>query len=426
MATIMQSDWDFAPSSPERLTAGRLVLLASLAALGSLATNIMLPAFPAMAREFSVAPRELAWTLSSFFVVFAVGQLFVGPLTDAVGRTPLVVAGLAIFLTGSVVCTLAPSLPVLISGRAIQALGACAASVLARAIARDLYHGPELTRALALVMIATAAAPGFSPALGTGMTLVFGWRSAFVLVAVAAALVALHYRLSLRETLPPGRRRPARLRAIARTYVELTIDPRFIFPALTVSLVIGCLYSFFGAAPAILMNNMGLSATSLSIFFAATVFVVFGSGLITSRLSRRWGAPRVGMAGVMIALAGGLWLLFQAGAPTLAPFMAAVTMFLGGMGLINPIGTAIALEPFGDRAGIASALLGFLQMTCAAVGTAIIGALPVGTGAAFAWVVFGGTVLAAVAFLPVVADRRRRVGAQRLRPASAAAGSHSN
>ena len=105
MATIMQSDWDVAPSSSERLTAGRLVLLASLAALGSLATNIMLPAFPAMAREFGVAPRELAWTLSSFFVVFAVGQLFVGPLTDAVGRTPLVVAGLAVFLAGSVVCT---------------------------------------------------------------------------------------------------------------------------------------------------------------------------------------------------------------------------------------------------------------------------------------------------------------------------------
>ena len=170
----------------------------------------------------------------------------------------------------------------LIAGRAIQALGACAASVLARAIARDLYHGPELTRALALVMIAMAAAPGFSPALGTGMTLAFGWRSTFVLVAVAGALVALHYRLSAGETLPPDRRRPARPRAIARTYAELAVDPRFIFPALTVSLVIGCLYSFFGAAPAILMAGMGLSATGLSIFFAATVLVVFGSGLMTA------------------------------------------------------------------------------------------------------------------------------------------------
>jgi MFS transporter, DHA1 family, multidrug resistance protein len=113
--------------------------------------------------------------------------------------------------------------------------------------------------------------------------------------------------------------------------VELAIDPRFIFPALAVSLVIGCLYSFFGAAPAILMADMGLSATSLSIFFAATVFVVFGSGLITVRLARRWSARRVGMAGILIAMTGGLWLVLQSGAPTQPQFMTAVTLFLAGM-----------------------------------------------------------------------------------------------
>lgn len=402
MTTPAPIDQGVAPDAGDALTAGRLVLLASLAALGALATNIMLPAFPDIAREFGALPRELAWTLSSFFIVFAVGQLFVGPLADTVGRAPFVVGGLAVFVAGSIICALAPSLPMLIAGRAIQALGACAASVLARAIARDLYHGPELTRALALVMIAMAAAPGFSPALGTGMTSMLGWRSIFVLVAVAGALVALHYRLSAGETLPRERRRPAHLGTIARTYAELAIDPRFIFPALAVSLVIGCLYSFFGAAPAILMAGMGLSATSLSIFFAATVLVVFGSGFMTARLARRWGAPSVGMAGILLATTGGLWLVLQSGAPTQVQFMAAVTLFLTGMGLINPIGTAIALEPFGDRAGIASALLGFLQMACAAIGTAIIGALSVGPATAFAWVVFGGMMLAAALFYPVL------------------------
>jgi DHA1 family bicyclomycin/chloramphenicol resistance-like MFS transporter len=387
------------------LTAGRLTLLASLAALGALATSIMLPAFPAMARELGETPRELAWTLSSFFVVFAVGQLFVGPLSDAMGRKPFVIGGLVVFVAGSIVCAVAVSLPVLIAGRAIQALGACAASVLARAIARDLYHGPELTRALALVMIAMAAAPGFSPALGTGMTLAFGWRSTFVLVAVTGVLVALHYRQSAGESLPPARRRLAHPVTIVRTYAGLAVDPRFIRPALTVSLVIGCLYSLFGAAPAILMAGFGLSATGLSIFFAATVLVVFGSGLMTARLARRWGAARVGMAGILIAMIGGLWLLLQAGAPTPAPFMAAVTLFLGGMGLINPIGTAIALDPFGDRAGVASALLGFLQMACAAIGTALIGALPLDAGRAFTLIVFGGTAMAAACFYPVVRTR---------------------
>lgn len=388
--------------SGRTLTGGRLVLLSGLAALGILATNIMLPAFPVMARDLGVAPRELAWTLSSFFVVFAVGQLVVGPLSDAVGRSPLVVGGLALFVAGSVLGAFAPSLPVLIAARAIQALGACAASVLARAIARDLYEGPELTRALSLVMIAMAAAPGFSPALGTGLTPAFGWRSTFVFAAVAGLLVTLHYRLSAGETLPPDRRRPARPRAIGRTYAALLTDRRFILPALSTGLVIACLYSFFGAAPAILMDGMGFSAAGLSLFFAATVFVVFGSGLLTAPLARRWGAPRVGMAGIMIALAGGLWLVLQAGAPTPVSFMAAVTLFLAGMGLINPIGTALALEPFGDRAGLASALLGFLQMALAAIGTALIGALPTGPATAYTWVVFGGMTLAGALFLPLL------------------------
>jgi DHA1 family bicyclomycin/chloramphenicol resistance-like MFS transporter len=389
----------------ERLTGSRLALLAGLAALGALATNIMLPAFPDMARELEVAPSELAWTLSSFFVVFAVGQLFVGPLSDSVGRMPFVVGGLVVFILGSVGCAMAPSLPVLIAGRAVQAAGACAASVLARAIARDLYEGPELTRALSLIMIAMAAAPGFSPALGTGMTLGFGWRSIFGLVAFAGAAIAVHYFMNAGETLPPDRRRAAKPASIARTYIGLAIDARFIFPTTAVSLVIGCLYSFFGAAPAILMNQMNFSATELSIFFAATVLVVFGSGLLTSPLARRWGAPRVGMAGILIAASGGLWLLLQSGAPAALPFMAAVTLFLAGMGLINPTATAIALQPFGDRAGIASALLGFLQMMFAALGTALIGALPIGPAAAFTWVVFGGTALAAATFLPVLRNR---------------------
>ncbi len=391
-----------AASAPVNLlTTGRLTMLASLAALGALATNIMLPAFPEMAQQLGVPAKELAWTLSSFFVVFAVGQLFVGPLSDAVGRAPFVLGGLAVFVAGSLVCAVAPSLPVLIAGRAFQALGACAASVLARAIARDLFHGAELTRVLALVMIATAAAPGFSPALGTGMTLAFGWRSVFVLVAVMAVLVGLHYWRGAGETLPGARRRAARPGAVMRTYGVLIIDARFIFPALTVSLVIGCLYSFFSAAPAILMGNMGLTATDLSIFFAATVIVVFGTGLMSTRLARRWGAARVGMAGLLIALTGGLWLALQSGMPTRAPFMAAVTLFLAGMGLINPIGTAITLEPFGDCAGATSAL-GFLQMGFAALGTALIGAASTGPSIAISWIILAGTTLATACFYRVL------------------------
>ncbi len=393
--------------SSQRLNASRLVLLASLAALGVLATNIMLPAFPLIARELNVDPRELALTLSVFFVVFAIGQLFVGPYADALGRQPFVFAGLAVFIGGSIVCALASTLSMLIVGRAIQAIGACAASVLARAIARDLYHDAALTRALALVMIAMAAAPGFSPALGTVMAAWFGWRSVFVLVALAAALVALHYHFSVGESLPPARRRPAHPFATVGAYAALATDARFIAPALAVSLVIGCLYSLFGAAPSILMTGMGFAAAGLSAFFAGTVFIVFASGLLASRFAPRLGAAKVGMTGILMALTSGLWLVALGGTPQPAPFMAAVALFLAGMGLVNPIGTAIALEPFGDRAGVASALLGFLQMACAAVGTGLVGALALSPAGAFAWITTGSAALAAAAFVIVLRSARR-------------------
>ncbi|MFC7380507.1 multidrug effflux MFS transporter [Brevundimonas sp. GCM10030266] len=398
------------PPMSERVSASRLALLAGLAALGALATNIMLPAFPDMAKALDVGPRDLAWTLSSFFIAFALGQLIVGPVTDAIGRSTPVLVGLGVFAVGSLVCALAPTLPVLIVGRVIQALGACATAVLARAIARDLYAGPALTHALSLVMIAMAAAPGFSPMLGAATTFWFGWRATFVLVLGAALLLAAHFLLRSGETLPQDLRRPLRPGHIVRTYRALLGDRRFIAPALTVSLMIGCLYTFFGAAPAILMAEVGLSAAGLSVFFAATVFLVFGSGLAGPRLARRWGAAKAGMAGVVIALAGGLGLLAGAEAMSPLPFMGAVTIFLLGMGLINPIGTAITLEPFGAHAGMASALLGFLQMACAAVGTALIGLLPFGPVTGCAIVIAGGCALATLMFAPVVLDGLKSTG----------------
>lgn len=389
-------------TDPDRLSVGRLTLLAGLAALGALATNIMLPAFPEMALALHVLPRDLALTLSSFFIVFAIGQLLVGPLSDGYGRAPFVIGGLGVFILGSLICLAAPSLPVLIIGRIVQALGACSASVIARAIARDLYSGPALTRALALVMIAMAAAPGFSPFLGTALTASFGWRSTFAAVALAGLLFGFHYHRSAGETLPPERRQPVRLMPILSSYGRLATDRRFIAPAMSVSLIIGCLYTFFGAAPSILMAGMGMSSAGLSAFFAATVFVVFGGGMIAPRFAARWGAPRVGMAGLAIALAGSLWLVVRIEAPNQAEFTAAITIFLLGMGIVNPIGSAIALEPFGDRAGIASALLGFLQMGCAAIGTALISIMPLDPVAAYVFITMGGTSLAALCFLPAL------------------------
>jgi MFS transporter, DHA1 family, multidrug resistance protein len=384
-----------------RVTAGILFLLAGLAALGALATNIILPAFPRIGVSLGASSQELGLTLSSFFVAFAFGQLLVGPLSDLFGRKWLVLGGLAVFAAGSVLCAFAETLHFLVFGRVIQALGACAASVLSRAIARDLFDDEALAKALALTMIAGAAAPGFSPLLGSAFDGLFGWRITFLVVAAFGFVLALHYSTGIGETLPPNRRAPVVVSAVASAYGRLAIDPRFLLPAVAVSLVIGGLYTFFAAAPAILMSELGLTAFQLGLSFATTVLIVFAAGFLAPRLAHRWGQRTVGMIGLFIALAGSLFLFAFAAAPAFMPFTMAIGLYLLGMGLINPLGTAIALHPFGRQAGLASALLGFLQMAFAAVGASLASVLPLQPSASLAVLLTTGSAFALLVFLPV-------------------------
>lgn len=363
-----------------RLSGELLFLLAGLAALGALATNIILPAFPEMGAELGASVKQLSASLSSFFVAFALGQLVVGPLSDRFGRSRLVLGGLVVFVAGSALCAFATSLPQLICGRVVQALGVCATSVLSRAIARDLFDGAALARALSLTMVAMAAAPGFSPLLGGAVTGWLGWRATFGLVAVLAVVLAMHYLARLGETHAADKRSPLSLAATASTYLQLLRDRRFIAPALAVSLVIGALYSFFAMAPAILMTGFGFSSLALGVFFAATVLVVFAAGLMAPRLAQRWWPRRAALAGIGMALAASLALWI--GPSEVYFFSAALTVFLLGMGLVNPLATAIALQPFGRQAGAASALLGFLQMGCAALAVSIGAALDLSAYAA--------------------------------------------
>ncbi|MFG1498437.1 multidrug effflux MFS transporter [Saccharospirillum sp. HFRX-1] len=383
------------PVAPQ-LTASLLFLLSGLAALGALSTNIILPAFPDMGSALGVSTRHLSVTLSSFFVAFAFGQLLVGPLSDHVGRKWLVLGGLGVFLVGSLLSAMATDLSLLVVGRIVQALGVCAAAVLSRAIARDLFDGDPLARALSLIMVAMAAAPGFSPLLGSGLNSLVGWRGMFVLVGLLSLVFAVFYAVSLGETHPPGRRSAVSASSIFRGYVLLLRDRRFIVPAASVSLILSGLYAFFAATPAILMDGFGFSALGLGLFFAATVFVVFGAGLMAPRFAHRWGAKAVALAGIVIAVAGSVLLLV--GAPQPVFFSVSLAIFLFGMGLVNPLGTAITLQPFGAQAGSASALLGFLQMGCAAITISLIGILDLAAYGALAVILSVCTVLALVAF----------------------------
>ncbi|HEV7407761.1 MAG TPA: multidrug effflux MFS transporter [Bradyrhizobium sp.] len=371
MADQTVSAIDAVPRPETASTTARIAVLATLAAIGTLATNILLPSLPQMAASLHVTTAEVTASITVFLAVFAVGQLAVGPISDRYGRRIPVLAGFVVFIIGSIWCGLATDLPSLLIGRVIQAAGACSTSVLSRAIARDLFSGAALGRAMALIMIAMAAAPGFSPLLGGGLDHTLGWRSEFAFVGLFAAIAAVAYAAVLGET-HNSTRIPLNPLAIAKTYFGLSADRRFLIPATTVALIMGGLFAMFSAAPRVLIEGLGFTPIQLGLFFAGTVMIVFAAGMLATKLAPRFGLDRSIQGGLLLAAAGSIAiLLVSMFNPGFLPFLAAMSVFLLGMGIVNPLGTAQALSPFGEKAGAASALLGFWQMMGAAIGVSL-------------------------------------------------------
>jgi len=329
-----------------------------------------------MAATLHVSSAAVTSAITVYLAIFAVGQLIIGPLSDRFGRRPLILIGFCLFVTGTIWCACARDLSDLLLGRSIQASGACAALVLARAIARDLFDGQMLAKVMAAITIATAAAPGFSPLLGGALGHFFGWRSEFVFVAVFAICAVTSYTTFVGETIRSARTSMNPL-TIAGSYLALIRDIRFFVPARTAGLIMVGLFAIFSSAPRVLVEGFGFSPITLGLLFAAVVFVVFGAGMLATRLSARLGLHRATTVGLGITVIGGTALLLAVvvAKDSFPPFLVATAIFLLGLGIASPLLSAAALSPFGNKAGVAAALLGFTQMAGGASGALLAAAI---------------------------------------------------
>src|SRR4029453_12582283 len=208
-------------------------------------------------------------------------------------------------------------------------------------IARDLFDGQELTKAMASITIATAAAPGFSPLLGSTLDHLFGWRAEFIFIAVFAVGAGAAYVMFVGET-KAAADNSLHPRSIAGSYLGLMRDARFVAPARTASLLMAGLFAIFSGAPRVLLEGFGLSPITLGSLFASVVFLVFGAGMLAPRLSARFGAHHSALGGLGSAVVGGVALLLAVlvARNSLLPFLVTASIFLFGLGVASPLSSA--------------------------------------------------------------------------------------
>jgi DHA1 family bicyclomycin/chloramphenicol resistance-like MFS transporter len=389
------------------------VLLAALVAIGPLATDIYLPALPAIAKALDAGADEAQLTLSVFLLGFAVSQLIYGPIADRFGRKPVVLAGLGLFVAASVGCALAPSIDAMIAFRFLQALGGCVGPVLGRAAVRDIHGRQEAGRVLSYMASAMALAPGLAPIIGGYLLVLFFWPSVFAFVAIYGVIVTAVVALALPEPLPAHYRQSIQPRAILRNYSTLVRSRVFVGYTLAMSFVYSGLFAFVSGSSFVLIQFLGVPEQYYGYYFMLIVLGYIIGSLISGRLSPSWGMHRLMLFGSILATLAGTCMagLSAAGVYTVAAVVGPHFVFMMGVGIVMPQAMAGAIGPFPRMAGSASALLGFTQMAIAAGAGALVGQLYDGTSHSMAYTIGAVGVLTLLSYLFAAASSGARLPA---------------
>jgi DHA1 family bicyclomycin/chloramphenicol resistance-like MFS transporter len=386
-----------------------ILMLGLMAAISPLGMSIHVQSIPAIADDLRTSYASVQLTVSLFLLAFAFVQLFVGPLSDRLGRRPVLFGGLAVFGIGALVAAFAPTIEVMIAGRVLQAAGGCASLVTPRAVIRDRLTGVEAARILALVSIIQSSAPIFAPIIGGAIDAVFGWHAIFGFLALYALGIGVMTGRYMPESRPTEDGAVASWGTILSRYGKLLHNRRYLAYSAVFALGTTGYFGFLASGPAVLIGDMGLAPWQFSVSLGIISIQFALSGYVASRLVLRVGIDGVLVFGAILQIVAvaAFWMVTLA--PTAIGITAAMCLYTFSNGLLfaNALAGATAVDP--RVAGSASSMLGSLQFGVGGLVAITVANLPTENFGPFPWILVLlaiGTLLAVLTAMLSARDQR--------------------
>jgi len=369
--------------------------------LGPFSVDLYLPAFPAIAEEFGASPIAMQQTLSAYLFAYGFMMLWHGALSDALGRRPIVIGGLAIYAFATLGCAIAGNIETLWLFRAAQGVCAGTGLVIGRAIIRDRFQGTEAQRLMSQTTMIFSIAPAVAPIVGGVVLNTLGWRSIFWVLLLWVLAMLIWSAKFLPETLHPSQRHALRPRVLWRNYTNVVANSKFTMLSLIPTLNFAAFFIYIAAAPAFLVTLLGVSTWGFAWLFVPMITGILAGAMLSGRMAGRYSPQRTIRIGYSLIAAGAIInvAICQWAPPFVAWNVAPIMIYAAGSALVAPSAMILLLDLFPTMRGLASSLQGFAQFSFAGVVAGTVAPLLARSLTALAWGMAAFSVASFVSWL---------------------------